>query len=399
MELLLQRARCARRRPLTSARRVACLLTLALLAAVVPPSAEAAAPGICTSTPFRNNVSKRVVYRIPAMVITPSGTLVAFAERRRSTHPSSDISDTEIVVVRSTDRGCRWSAPRMVADRGKGTVGNPAPVVDTTTGDILLFTIHRPPGGTTGHGFHMQRSTDDGRTFTPYGKAGKDLHGMPRWSGGLTGPGHAIQLRSPRSPHRGRIVVPMGYKDGNRYGAYAVVSDDHGRTWKVGYKQTGNDGRIEGTVAELPDGRLWISYRNRNVRSPIGTGRISAWSTNGGDSLSGPFKRAGLPIVSVQGSSLALGGRHAGTLLLSSPSGKDPTRRQRMAIFVSRGATVGKRWSRPYRVQRDSRPASYSDLVQIDSTRVGVLYETGQTSWHERIDYRSLRIADILAVS
>lgn len=97
---------------MTVFRRLACLLALVLVAVALPPAAQAATPRICTATPFRNRVSKRVVYRIPALVVTQRGTLLAFAERRRSTKPSSDISDTEIVLARSTDRGCHWSAPR-----------------------------------------------------------------------------------------------------------------------------------------------------------------------------------------------------------------------------------------------------------------------------------------------
>ena len=370
------------------------LLAVVLSVLVVPPAD--AAPRTCTATPFRTNAGKHVVYRIPALVRTPKGTLLAFAERRRSTSPASDVSDTEVVLARSTDRGCHWSAPRVIADRGTDTVGNPVPLVDTTTGTVLLFTMDRPKGGTTAHGLHLQRSTDDGRTFTPYSGARHDLAGTPRWSGGLTGPGHALQLQSPRSRHRGRLVVPLGYKDGTRYGAYVIVSDDHGATWEVGFKAPGSDGRIEGTVAELPDGRLWISYRNRNAQAPVGTGRISAWSSDGGSSLDAPFERAGLPVVSVQGSALALTGRHAGTLLFSSPSRKDPTRRHGMALFASRGAAAGRTWGKPYSVQKDSRPAAYSDLAQLDGDTVGVLYETGQTSWHERIDFRSLRLSDVL---
>ena len=380
-------------------RGVAVLLGLVLGLAALPPAAEAAGVAVCTATPFRNDVANHVVYRIPALVATPRGTLLAFAERRRSTDPASDISDTEIVLARSTDRGCHWSAPRVIADQGTGTVGNPAPVVDTTTGAVLLFTVYRAPGGTTGHGFHLQRSTDDGLTFTPYSKAGKDLAGTPGWSGGLTGPGHAIQLHSPSSPHRGRIVVPMGYKDGDRYGAYAVVSDDHGVTWKVGYKAAGSDGRIEGTVAELPDGRLWISYRNRNANTAVGAGRISAWSSDGGSTLDAPFTNAGLPVVSVQSSSLALTGSNAGALLFSAPARKDATRRAEMSLFTSRGTSAGRTWGARYDVQLDARPAAYSDLAQLDDATVGLLYETGQTSWHERINFRSLRIADVLGRS
>lgn len=378
----------------------------ALLVLVLAPSSALARPHLlvtspssaapCRRTPFLTSLPKRVVYRIPALVTTPRGTLVAFAERRRSTSAESDVSDTEVVVARSLDLGCHWTAPRVVADSGTDTVGNPVPVVDTTTGTLLLFTVDRPRGGTTGRGLHLQRSTDEGLSFTRYGDARLDLARTSGWSGGLTGPGHAIQLHAPNSPHRGRIVVPLGYRSGSRYGTYGLVSDDQGRHWSVGYDALTADARIEGTVAELPDGRLWVSYHSRG-RAAVGIGRVGAYSLDGGRTLSGPFRRAGLPVVSVQGSALALTGTHAGVLLFSSPAGRDLTRRHQMALFVSRGDTVGTRWAPAYDVLLDSRPASYSDLVQVDDATVGVLYETGLRSWHERIDYRSLRVADVLA--
>lgn len=186
----------------------------------------------------------------------------------------------------------------------------------------------------------------------------------------------------------------MGYKRNNRYGVYGLISDDRGRTWRVGYNAL-TDGRIEGTFAELPDGRLWVSYRNRNAGAAVGTGRVGAFSLNGGFSLAGPLKRAGLPVVSVQGSALALTGRHAGSLLVSSPAGRDRTRRERMAIFASSGSRIGTRWQAPYYVNRDKPPAAYSDLVQLSDTTIGILCETGQRSWKERIEFRSIRLSAV----
>lgn len=378
---------------------VAVALALALGLIPVRPSAQQAyaAPSVstCTSTPFRTDVAKRVVYRIPATVVTTKGTVLAFAERRRSTGSASDLSDTEVVIARSTDRGCHWSSPRVIADHGADTVGNPAPVVDAASGTILLFTVDRAPGSTTDE-LHLQRSVDDGVTFTAYSKAGNAVIGVPRSPGGLTGPGHALQLRSPQSPHPGRIIVPVSYRKGDLSGSYAIYSDDHGRTWRTGYDDLGRDGRIEGTLAELLDGRVWVSYRNRDGQTPVGRGRVSAFSSDGGASLDTPLGTAGLPTISVQGSSLALTGTYAGTLLLSSPARKDVRTRHQMALFSSRGPSVGQKWSAGYDVQLDSRPASYSDLTQLDDTTVGLLYETGKSSWTERIDWRVLKIADVL---
>lgn len=382
-------------RPVKKTGRGAGLLTLSLLVLLPAPAAEAAAPATCTSTPFRSNAAYRVVYRIPAMVTTKAGTVLAFAERRRITGSASDLTDTEVVLARSTDRGCHWSAPKVIADHGPDTVGNPSPVVDTTTGVVMLFTVDRAPKSTTDE-LHLQRSTDDGKTFTAYSKAGNAVSGIPRSPGGLTGPGHAIQLQSPNSPHRGRIIVPLSYRKGDSHGAYAIVSDDHGAHWKVGYDNMGRDGRIEGTVAELSDGRLWISYHARGAQPTVGTGRISTFSNDGGSTIAAPFSRTALPVVSIQGSALGLTGRYAGSMLFSSPARPDKAVRHRMAVFSSRGSWAGKSWSSPYDVQLNNRPGSYSDLAQVTSETVGVLFETGQTSWEERIDFRSLRIADIL---
>ena len=374
---------------------LAVLMSLGLVLGGLPSTAQAA-PGTCTSTPFRSNAGKGVVYRIPAIVATGRGTLLAFAERRRGTSPANDTGDVEVVVARSTTRGCTWSKPRTIADRGRDTVGNPVPVFDRETGTVLLFTVARKRGGgSTARGLYLQRSKDDGRTFTAYSKARVNVSKIPGWHGGLTGPGHGIQLQAAKSPRRGRLVIPMGYKRNDRYGVYGLISDNNGRSWRVGYK-TSTDGRIEGTVAELSDGRLWISYRNRNANASVGSGRVGAFSRTAGSSLSGPLKRSGLPVVSVQGSALGLTGRYAGTVLFSSPAGRDESRRERMAIFATSGSRVARSWRSPYQLNPEKRPAAYSDLVQLSDTTVGILYETGRRSWKERIVFKSLRLSTVL---
>ncbi len=360
--------------------------------ATAGPTAAAGTP-TCTATVFRSKPSAEVWYRIPAVVRTPSGTLVAFAERRHSTGAASDVSDTELVRSRSTDGGCRWSTPAVVADQGRGTVGNPAPVVDTGTGDVVLLSVYRAEGSPTGRGLHLQRSTDDGQTFTAYGDAGVSMKGVDHWAGGLTGPGHAIQLHAAASPHPGRLVVPMGYHSDDRYGTYGLVSDDHGAHWRVGYDSRVAEGRIEGTVAELPDGRLWVGYRVRGTSVAIGRSRVGGFSADGGSSLVSGLTPTKQQVVAIQGSALGLTGPRAGTLLYSSPAGTaSRSERRGMTVFASSGTGVGTRWTVAAKVGPAKLPAAYSDLVQLDQTHVGVLYETGDTSWKERIDFRAVGV-------
>lgn len=386
----------ARRLRVVASAAVVLLATSAVAGAVAAPAQAAAArpaAKTCAATPFRSSASAHRWYRIPAIVSTNAGTLLAFAERRDSKDPSSDTGDTDVVLSRSTNRGCTWSSPVVIAANGSDTVGNPAPVVDRTTGTVLLLTVDRPKGGTSLHGLHVQRSTDDGRHFTPYSRSGNDLYGQPGWSGGLTGPGHAIQLTI--GEHAGRIIVPIGYQRDGRRGAYGIYSDDHGATWRIGYDSRGDDHRQEGTVAQLADGRVWISYHEQSPSIAVGKGRIAAISGTGA-TLSTPFTALKLPVVSVQASSLVLTGSRAGTVLLSSPGTKNPKVRRVMTIFVAKTKVPGSKWT-AYPVTLDDTPAAYSDLVQLDDATVGVLYETGVTSWHEGISFRTVPIAALTA--
>jgi sialidase-1 len=358
--------------------------------AAAPTRVSAAAA--CSSTPFRSDPARHVWFRIPAIVATGTGALVAFAERRDT--DSSDDGDFNVVTARSTDRGCTWSAATVIGDDAANRVDNPVPILDATTGDLLLFSVvtARAGGGGAGRGLYLQTSTDDGRSFSPL------LSGPVRpagtYHGGLTGPGHGVQLRV---THPGRLIVPLGYRtSAGRYGAYGIYSDDHGATWRTGFDQldtTGDHDLMEGTIAERADGDLFISVRERRENAVAGTARQYAVSKDGGQSLAGPFRRLALPIVSVQGAALAPVGSHAGSLLFSAPADRTRNLRRDMSVFVS--ADGGTSWNRGYQVELESTPGSYSDLVQLDDATIGILYETGTVTWKQRIAFETIRIADL----
>ncbi|MCL4695405.1 MAG: glycoside hydrolase, partial [Candidatus Hydrogenedentes bacterium] len=81
-------------------------------------------------------------YRIPALVVTNTGALLAFCEGRKNS--ASDAGDIDLLLKRSTDSGATWSDPQIVHEEGgeaEITIGNPCPIVDTDTGRVhLLFT-------------------------------------------------------------------------------------------------------------------------------------------------------------------------------------------------------------------------------------------------------------------
>src|SRR6187549_429535 len=82
-------------------------------------------------------------YRIPALVTTKSGTLLAICEGRKTGR--GDHGDVDLVQKRSTDGGKTWGPLELIHEEGgtaKVTIGNPCPVVDQDTG-VIWFPYNR----------------------------------------------------------------------------------------------------------------------------------------------------------------------------------------------------------------------------------------------------------------
>ncbi|MFE5590489.1 exo-alpha-sialidase [Streptomyces sp. NPDC056549] len=357
------------------------------------------------SVPYAAGVGGYASYRIPAAVRTGAGTVLAFAEGRRS--GAGDTGAIDIVVRRSEDGGCTWGPPAVAADGRGDTRGNPAPVVDPRSGDVVLLSSYNGAEATErrilrgevpaarGRRVFVQRSSDDGRTFS----APREITARvkkPGWRWYATGPGHALALT--RGPHAGRLVVPADHsaappagsadtgEEPRYYGAHALLSDDGGRTWSLGLVDDTYDGFVnanETAVAQLPDGSLYFSSRDQMGTSP--GNRADATSGDGGRSLDLPFapQHALDRVPVVQGGLLYVGGRD-GLLLFSAPS--VPTAREEPALWSS--GDGGRTFTKALTVDR--RKAGYSDLVPLDAATVGLLYETGTRSPYETVEFRRI---------
>ena len=95
-------------------------------------------------------------YRIPGIVVTAKGTVLAYSEARKNN--SSDWGEIEIHLRRSTDGGRTWEAGKHIAhfgDRLEGnprkkeggekeqTVNNPVAIVDHVTAAAVRFSSIR----------------------------------------------------------------------------------------------------------------------------------------------------------------------------------------------------------------------------------------------------------------
>ncbi|MER7951224.1 sialidase family protein [Streptomyces sp. NPDC096079] len=372
------------------------------------PGPSGATAGCEVSVPYAAGTGGYAKYRIPAVVRTRAGTVLAFAEGREA--GAGDAGDIDIVVRRSDDGGCTWG-PREVVAEGRGdTRGNPAPVVDPRSGDVVLLssfnggeaTEHRILRGEVpaerGRRVFVQRSTDDGRTFSAPTEITARVK-KPGWRWYATGPGHALALT--RGPHAGRLVVPADHsaappegsadtgEEPRYYGAHALYSDDGGHTWSLGFVDDTYDGSVnanETAVAELPDGSLYVSSRDQLGTSP--GNRADATSRDGGVSLDRPLApQHALDRVPVVHAGLLYAGGRDGLLLFSAPS--VPDARAEPALWSSRDG--GRTFDKALTVDR--RKAAYSDLVPLDATTVGLLYETGTSSPYETVEFRRIPLA------
>ncbi|GHF08688.1 neuramidase [Amycolatopsis deserti] len=384
---------------------VVAVLLAGLLGGGGTASADTARPGFDQQSLFNPKQEQGYFcFRIPAIVKSTHGTLLAFAEGR--VNDCGDAGDIDLVLKRSTDGGRTWS-PLEVINSGDGdTHGNPVPIVDQTTGRIVLITTYNA-GRTDGKGCavpcarppHVQYSDDDGLTWS----APVDISAQasrPDWDAWYaSGPVHGIQLT--KGPHRGRLVFGVNGEtaqgtDPVANHAALVYSDDHGQTWHIGAvdsypfttKGPFTQKPQEITVVELADGSIYAGGREQGG-TDIGN-RDYAISRDGGETFSQPFRTIpDLVTPMVQGSLLRLDRPGPDRILFASPS--DTDRRRWMMIRSSYDG--GRSWENAEQGTRVTDDWSgYSDMVQISgryarTTEIGLMYEGGPVDARDEIRF------------
>jgi sialidase-1 len=313
-------------------------------------------------------------YRIPSLVTTAKGTLVALFEGRKN--DVNDSGDIDTLVMRSFDKGKTWTTFQVIADHGPETIGNPSTLVDRKTGTIWAFlSAHQArfpqkliiQGKDSIHIF-ATKSTDDGAHWSEPLDITGNIKGKDKRQTFFTcGPGTGIQLVS------GRLVVGVYYRwQGNDTSyATAMYSDDHGATWTLG-KPTG-EFTNEGQVAELRDGSLLY-----NMRSYAGKNRRAiSRSRDGGATWTPPVLDQTLIEPVCQASMVHY--RKRG-LLFSNPA---DTKRDKMSLRLS--YDEGETW--PAMRCLYSGPSGYSSLAVLKDGTIGCLYERGEKGPYEKLTF------------
>ena len=334
-------------------------------------------------------------YRIPSLIVSKQGTLLAFCEGRKKS--KSDTGDIDLLLKRSTDGGQTWSKQQVVWDDSENTCGNPCPVVDEKTGAIILL-LTRNDGRDKESAIKMKqgrdtrtvwicRSEDGGQSWSRPMDITKSTK-SPDWGWYATGPGVGIQIK--QGPLRGRLVIPCDhtYDDPNgnlrgmpvEYGAHAIYSDDHGQSWKYGASIRPKVNECQ--MVELADGKGTLlmdmrSYFDRRRRT-------YSLSSDGGATWTEPRDNEDLIEPVCQASILRYtwpddGGKSR--ILFSNPA--DEKKRQNMTVRLS--YDEGKTW--PVKRVLHERDAAYSCLAVLPGGDIGCLYERGETNASEKITF------------
>ncbi len=334
-------------------------------------------------------------YRIPSVLETGSGVLLAFAEGRASL---SDHAQNDIVLRRSTDGGATWEPLVTLADEGADSLNNPCAVQVETgphAGRVLLMYQRYPSGchescvvpGHTGPNVcrgYLMHSDDDGLTWSAPREVTTEVKRPTGATSIASGPGVGIQMR--RGPLAGRIVMPFN-QGPNPWKVYAVVSDDGGDTWSYGAlcddSQTAGCGN-EVQMVELVDGTLML-----NSRSFGGVGlRKRAFSGDGGMTWTPLEDDPGLIEPGCMASVLRytdpLDGYSSSRLAYAGPN--STTGRVDGTIHLS--YDEGASWS----VSRLLKPGfyAYSVLTSLRDGDLGVLFESAN---YDRITFARVPIS------
>ncbi len=325
-------------------------------------------------------------YRIPGIVTTCDGTLVAVYDVRYES--SADLQgNIKVGVSRSNDRGLTWEPMRLALNldghgglpAAQNGTGDPCILYDSRNNRLWIAALwcHGMPGKrawtASGQGLSpdetgqllLVSSEDGGMTWsepvniTPMVKD-------ESWHLLLQGPGRGITMSD------GTLVFPAQFIDSERIpNATVVYSVDAGRTWAIG-----NPARrktTESQVAEYPEGTLML-----NMRDDRGGSRAVSVSRDMGATWSEhPSSRSALREPVCMASLIAVRAEDNITgkdlLLFSNPDSSV----ERKDITIKLSLDGGLTWPAAHQVVLDEGYGwGYSCLTMIDESTVGILYES-----------------------
>lgn len=337
-----------------------------------------AAPQITKKPIFESGVGGYAMYRIPGLVVTSNGTILAYCEARQSS--GSDWGQIDLVYRRSTDGGKSWEAMRPLVQMNEKFEKNPA-ALKQKLGKETEITLNNPVMIVDGPTVHLlfcveymrcfySRSTDDGKTFTKPFEITRTFEAYRKaydWKVIATGPGHGIRLSK-----SGRLIVPVWLSTSEGGHAHrpsivsTIYSDDGGKTWLAGAiaaDRTPLTNPNETAAIERNDGQVLLNIRHESATKH----RAMTTSPDGASQWSKIAFATDLMEPVCQGSMCRIDAKR---IAFTNPHA---TERRNVTIHLS--DDDGQTWSQRRAIE--SGASGYADIAAGTNGQFYCLYERG----------------------
>jgi sialidase-1 len=361
-------------------------------------SAISSVPGGVASFDFRVGTAVRRIwddsvhtYRIPGIITTDKGTLIAVYDVRYKN--TRDLpGNVDVGMSRSTDGGKTWEPMSIIMDMGEphenNGIGDPAILFDPATKKIWVAALwskgNRSIAGsepglspdTTGQ-FVLTSSDDDGLSWSkPYSITSQVKN--PSWHLYFQGPGNGIAMQN------GTLVFPSQYWDETKKPGIPhssiIYSADHGMSWKSGIGAKSNT--TESQVVETVPGTLMLNMRdNRGGYRSVATTKDlgSTWMEHYSSQLLLPDPVCMASLIKAR---VNVKGSNKDVLFFSNPASQNG----RILMTIKASSDLGESWPGQNQLLIDSRRGyGYSALTRIDANTIGLLYEGERELYFVRI--------------
>ncbi len=370
----------------------------------VPANSEPLRFGLVLRAAGQDNCD---TYRIPGLVSTARGTLMAVYDNRyRNSRDLQD--DVDVGMSRSTDGGMTWEPMKVIMDmeewggrpEEENGVGDPCILFNHETGTVWVAALwlsgfrEQAAWNASGPGsepsetgqFLLVRSDDDGITWSEEINITPQIKD-PAWRLMFQGPGNGITLAD------GTMVFPAQFRDADGIPHSTIVwSRDKGANWNIGTGAKPNT--TEAQCVQLDDGSIMLNMRdNRNAEvKDENNGRAVSitrdlgltWETH-------PSSNSILPepvcMASLISADMIIDGRKQKVLFFSNPNNKYSRSNMTIKASLDEGMT----WPEEFQVELNEEEGyGYSCLAMVDENHIGILYEGIKELYFQKIPVKDI---------
>jgi sialidase-1 len=297
-------------------------------------------------------------YRIPAIVTTTNGVLIAaIDERNISCGDLRSNRDINIVIRKSYDDGKSWSVIEKIVDYPLGeSASDPSLIVDKVTDEIFMFYNYMDLDKAKDvYKFMLIKSSDDGKSWTSPREITTEII-KDGWEKDF------MFITSGRGTQTKDGTLLHCLANLNR-GTHVFGSKDHGKSWfLIDYPLNPGD---ESKIIELSNGDWLVNSRvnsNGYRYSHVSNDKGQSWITFKNNKLLDPGCNAGLINYSSES-------KKKNILLFSNAFSS----KRRVNLSISTSFDEGITWNESKTVYQGE--SAYSSITILNNGDVGLFFE------------------------